>query len=74
MSKNQFIDSVKTINTSFTDSGLFGLQVTGSADQGNKVLSLASNELKGLTSKISAEELQRAKSLLKTDVLFALER
>jgi len=48
--------------------------MTGSADQGNNALTLATSELKALTGKISAEELQRAKALLKTDVLFALER
>lgn len=72
--KNHFIDSVTTLNSTFTDSGLFGIQLTGSADQGNNALTLATAELKGLTSTISAEELARAKAVLKTDVLFALER
>jgi len=72
--KYPFIDSARSLNFHFSDSGLFGLNVSGLASNGNDILSALVGEIKGLTQKIPADELQRAKNILKSDILRALER
>lgn len=74
MNKHHFVDSARALSTTFSDSGLFGLQVSGSAANGNELLAGASAELKGLTAKVSEAELAKAKAQLKTDLLLSLER
>jgi len=74
LNKHSFIDSANAINFSFSDAGLFGLHVTGSASNANDILNAIVGELKGLTEKISPEELQRAKNIAKGNILTALER
>jgi len=69
-----FIDSANALNFHFSDSGIFGLSVTGAASSGPEILKALIGELKGLTQKISAEELTRAKNILKSNILMAMER
>lgn len=73
LNKHSFIDSAHTINFNFSDSGLFGLTVTGSASHAHQLLEATTSELKGLTT-ISREELERAKNAAKSSILTALER
>jgi len=74
LNKHSFIDSANTINFNFSDAGLFGLQVTGSASNATEVLDALTSELKRLTDKIPQDELQRAKNIAKANILTALER
>jgi len=73
LNKHSYIDSVNTINFNFSDAGLFGLSVTGSASHAHQLLEAATSELKGLTT-ISRDELERAKNATKSNILSALER
>jgi len=74
LNKHSFIDSANGINFNFSDSGLFGLHVTGSASHASEILDLTAAELKRLTEKVPQDELQRAKNIAKTNILTALER
>lgn len=72
--KNNYIDSVHPINFNFSDAGLFGLTVNGSASNASEILEATVSELKGLSSSISKEDLQRAKNITKNNISSALER
>lgn len=72
--KYPFIDSANALNFHFSDAGIFGLSVTGSANKGSEILKGLVGELKGLTQPIPAEELTRAKNILKSNILMAMER
>jgi len=71
--KYSFIDSAHAINFNFSDSGLFGLCLTGAASKGNEVLQVLIEQLNALRN-INADELARAKAALKTHILTAMER
>jgi processing peptidase subunit alpha len=73
LNKHSFVDAVNTLNFNFSDTGLFGLSVTGSASNAHQLLEVTTSELKGLTT-ISKEELQRAKNATKSNILTALQR
>jgi len=73
LNKHSFVDSASTVNFNFSDAGLFGISVTGSASNANELLQAATAELKGLTT-ISKEELQRAKNVAKANILNSLGR
>jgi len=62
------------LNFTFSDAGLFGVKIIGSADKGSELLSNVVTELKALTGPITNAELSRAKNLLKTQLYLALER
>lgn len=72
--KLDYIEGVNTINMHFTDSGLFGMQITGRRQQAKEIGKVIVDELKDLKSNITEEELRRAKNILKINVLMALER
>ncbi|CAD8077207.1 unnamed protein product [Paramecium sonneborni] len=74
LNKNSYADVVESLNFTFSDAGLFGVKVIGSADKGSELLLSVLNELKSLTGSISNSELTRAKQILKTQLFFALER
>lgn len=62
------------MNFHFTDSGLFGLRTSGSADRAKDILNHSIAELKAIASGVNADELLTAKAALKNSVLSALER
>jgi len=68
-----YISSGRAINLTFTDTGLFGIEVSGLAATGKNILNDACAELKRLTQTINAEELNRAKNLAKTNLCLSLE-
>jgi len=74
LKKLSYVDAAESLNFNFTDSGLFGLRVTGSADKAKDLLTASVAELKALATSVTAEELAIAKSTLKNSVLTALER
>ena len=74
MQKHNFVDSASAINTHFTDSGLFGMTIEGPGSHSQELMSVLVEELNRLKEKISDEELNRAKNILKMNILMALER
>ena len=74
MQQHNFIDGASCINSHFTDSGLFGINVTGPGSHSADLLSVAMETLHGLRENISETELNRAKNILKMNVLMAMER
>lgn len=71
---SNFVDQVSSINNHFTDSGLFGLSVTGAGSHSQDLLNVALEELANLRNNISDQELARAKNNLKMNVLLTFER
>ena len=74
MQQFNFVDSASSINSHFTDSGLFGINVTGPGAHSADLLYAAMEILHGLRQNISEVELNRAKNILKMQVLMAMER
>lgn len=74
MQKHNFVESVHSINSHFSDSGLFGLSIEGPGSHSQDLMSVALEELSKLRQNISDEELNRAKNILKMNILMALER
>merc|ERR1712086_1091622 len=72
MQQHGFIDGASAINSHFTDSGLFGINVEGPGSHSAELLQVAVEELNKLREPISDAELNRAKNLLKMNVM-ALE-
>jgi len=72
--KHPYIDSANALNFHFSDAGIFGLSITGAAGNGSEILRALVNELRGLAHTIPAEELTRAKNILKSNILMAMER
>ena len=74
MQNYDFVDSASSINSHFTDSGIFGLTVEGPGSHSADLMSVALDELNRLKDPISDQELARAKNILKMNVLMAMER
>lgn len=74
MQKNAFVDGASALNHHFTDSGLFGITVEGSGSHSQDLMNLAIEELNALKEPIDETELNRAKNILKMNVLMSMER
>ena len=74
MQKNYFVDGASALNSHFSDSGLFGIQVEGAGSHSQDLMNLAIEELNALKEPIDETELNRAKNILKMNVLMAMER
>lgn len=74
MQQHDFVDSASSINSHFTDSGIFGITIEGPGSHSAELMSVAVEELNRLKEHISDVELARAKNILKMNVLMALER
>lgn len=72
ISKHPFVSHGEPFKYSHSDSGIFGLHLTGSAAHGKEVIDSAINELKSLTN-IRDEEIRDAKNLLKVKLFNHLE-
>jgi len=72
--KHHFVDYTHALNFHFSDSGLFGLHAQGAASNGKELVNALVTELKNLTKPIPADELQRAKNVLKGNIAATLER
>lgn len=72
--QSNFVDSVESVNTHFSDSGLFGITVTGAGSHSQELLQVALEDLSNLKNKVSDEELNRAKNMVKMNVLLSLEK
>lgn len=74
MQQNDFVDSASAINSHFTDSGLFGIQLEGPGSHSAELLQVGLEELSRLRDPIPEHELNRAKNILKMNVMMAMER
>jgi processing peptidase subunit alpha len=74
MQKHNFVEGASAINSHFTDSGLFGMSIEGPGSHSHELMSLLLEELNGLKNPIDEIELNRAKNILKMNVLMAMER
>lgn len=67
--EHSFVDEAHTVNSHFTDSGLFGLTVRGPGSHSRELMDVLLGELNGLKTNITEEELNRAKNHLKVQIL-----
>lgn len=74
MQKHSCVDGASALNHHFTDSGLFGMTIEGPGAQSDELMKLLLQELNGLRESIDEVELNRAKNILKMQVLMAMER
>lgn len=74
LNRLSFVDAANAVCTNFTDSGIFGLILSGPSSNTNDLLRAIINEIKGLAKPIPPIELQRAKNITKSNILMALER
>lgn len=74
LSKHNFVDGASALNSHFTDSGLFGMTIEGPGSHAQELMSLVVEELNQLKNPIDEVELNRAKNILKMNVLMAMER
>ena len=74
MQQHNFVDGASALNNHFTDSGLFGMTVEGPGSHSQELMSVLVEELNKLKDPIDEVELNRAKNILKMNVLMAMER
>ena len=74
MQRNSFVDGASAVNSHFSDSGLFGLTVEGPGSHSKELLNVLTEELNRLKAPIDETELNRAKNILKMNILMAMER
>ena len=74
MARYGFVNLATSVNSHFTDSGLFGMQLTGPGSHGQDLMYVLLQELNRLRNPIPDEELLRAKNILKMNILMNLER
>jgi len=74
MQRNNFVDSASAINSHFSDSGLFGIQLEGPGSHSQELMGVLVEELANLRNPIDDVELNRSKNVLKMNVLMAMER
>jgi mitochondrial-processing peptidase subunit alpha len=69
-----FAENAAGINHHFTDTGLWGINIQGPSSHSKDLLYVALAELNKFWKPIPAVELQRAKNILKMNILSTLER
>ena len=74
MQRHNFVDGASAMNSHFSDSGLFGMSIEGPGSHSAELLNLLTEELNNLKNPIDDVELNRAKNILKMNVLMAMER
>ena len=74
MQKHNFVDGASAINSHFTDSGLFGMTIEGPGSHSQELMGVLVDELNNLKNPIDEIELNRAKNILKMNILMAMER
>lgn len=74
LGQHHFIQSVHCVNNTFSDSGLFGITLEGPNEHSCDLLLAICKELCKLRDRaISDEELNRAKNIVKMNILMGLE-
>jgi processing peptidase subunit alpha len=74
MQKNNFVDGASALNSHFSDSGLFGMSIEGPGSHSQELMGLVVGELNSLKGPIDEVELNRAKNILKMNILMAMEK
>ena len=67
------VDGASTINTSFSDSGLFGMSIEGAGSHSADLMGHLTDQLNGLKGSISDAELARAKAAAKYAIASTME-
>ena len=73
LSRYPFLDSMAPIHHTFSDSGLFGINVIGASSHSPDLMAVAIHELQRLGSDISDEEFQRAVNQLTMQIMMQLQ-
>ncbi|MEE2745830.1 MAG: pitrilysin family protein [Pseudomonadota bacterium] len=71
--KRGLVYNISAFSTSYEDCGLFGIYSASSGSQISELISVICKELTSVCDRISLEELERAKMLLKSSVIMGLE-
>jgi predicted Zn-dependent peptidase len=74
MQRYNYVDGAQAINSHFSDSGLFGMSIEGPGSHSQELMSVLVEELNNLKNPIDEVELNRAKNVLKMNILMAMER
>jgi len=74
VAKNSWVEYVNAFNFSYSDSGIFGVVAQSDRGHAGDLVKSVTSEMKKLTSSLTSEELQRAKALFKSSVLFSTDR
>ena len=74
MQRHNFVDGASALNTHFSDSGLFGMSIEGPGSHSQELMNVLTEELNNLKNPIDDIELNRAKNILKMNILMAMER
>ena len=74
MQRHNFVDGASAMNSHFSDSGLFGMSIEGPGSHSGELMNLLTEELNNLKNPIDDVELNRAKNILKMNILMAMER
>ena len=73
LGRYSYVDGASVINSSFSDSGLFGLSVEGYGQNSYDLMGRVTDQLNGLKGNIDEVELNRAKNCAKMSILSAME-
>ncbi|KAI9021240.1 peptidase M16 inactive domain-containing protein [Hyaloraphidium curvatum] len=75
LNRHHWMENCQMFNFSYLDTGLFGIQASVPSERGAhaRVLGVLCEQLQGMTERIGAEELQRAKNQLRSNLLMSLE-
>eukprot|EP01135_Chromosphaera_perkinsii_P005925 Nk52_evm11s372 gene=Nk52_evmTU11s372 len=73
LNRYHWVESISAYNSSYKDSGLFGMYGTCLPDKVPNLMTVMCNEFIRMTHKIDISELERAKNQLKSSVLMNLE-
>ena len=73
LNRYHWVESISAYNSSYKDSGLFGIYGTCLPDKVPDLMTVMCNEFIGMTLRIDVSELERAKNQLKSSVLMNLE-
>jgi hypothetical protein len=69
-----FVESIDCVNSTFSDSGVFGLNILGASTHSKELLDVIMKELHLLREPVPLDELNRAKNILKINILLTIER
>lgn len=71
--RHHFVQECEAINSHFTDSGIFWLSFTGSSHNSAEMLKVMVGIFDSFRSKVPEQDLQRAKNMLKRQVLLNMQ-
>lgn len=73
MQQHEFVDNASSFNSHFSDSGIFGISIEGPGSHSAELYSVLVDEFARLKEPIHEQELNRAKNILKMNVMNVLE-